>query len=314
MYSPYEKKDLKQRKIEELWPGAIAYGFPAYVNGSTNLGKTTVFLKIAADVTRGIFPSGIREGQLASPRIGEPINVFYVSTENPVLEIVYPALLYNGADMSRIKIQREDEAHFELCTEDLTAVMEDFAPRLIIIDAFQEHLPDGFDLSDGRSMSKLMRELEAFAYKHMIALVLIGNDSKGPESRSDANKMLGSGVIARRARSLITLKKDGRERYLSVTKHLGFTKQEETRIGFRFGSDEKLEFYAYGGEDDFWDGDDEIDRFLIDALSHGPLQNDVITEMAEKEGFTYRQIYTHKDKVGVDIQRSKGNKTTWSLK
>lgn len=181
MYSPYKKKDLVKRKIEELWPGAIAYGFPVYVNGPTNLGKTTAFLKVGADVTRGIFPPGIKDGQLEAPRIGEPINVFYVSTENPVLEIVYPSLLYNGADMSRIKIQREDEAHFELCTDDLTAVMDDFAPRLIIIDAFQEHLPDGFDLSDGRSMSRLMRELEAFSYKHKIALVLIGNDSKGPE-------------------------------------------------------------------------------------------------------------------------------------
>ena len=100
-------------------------------------------------------------------------------------------------------------------------------------------------MSNGDHMSKLMRELEHFAYDAKVALVLIGNDAKGTEGRSDANKLLGSGVIARRARSLITVKEIKNERYLKVTKRLGFTRKEETLIGYRFNDDNHLEFYLY---------------------------------------------------------------------
>lgn len=249
MYCPYKPEELVVKDIEYFWPGVIAYGFPAFINGSTGLGKTNVFLKVAADATRGIFPPGVMRGCLTEPIQGKPIRCFYVSTENPVREIVYPALLHNGADENMFKIQKEEDGHFILYTEDLTAAVKDFHPRLVIIDAFQEHLPDGINLSEGDHMSGLMRELERFAYDNRIALVLIGNDAKGNESRSDANKMLGSGVIARRARSLITIKESGEERYLKVTKCLGFKKKEDTQIGFRFNDDDKLEFYLYG--DDF---------------------------------------------------------------
>ena len=248
MYCPYKQEELVIREIEDFWPGVIAYGIPVYINGSTGLGKTNVFLKVGADATRGIFPPGVKDGFLEEPVTGEPIRMFYVSTENPVCEIVYPALLYNGANPTMFKIQKENEGHFVLSTQDLTAVMKDFAPRLIIIDAFQEHLPEGYNLSDGEGMSELMQELENFAYEYKVALVLIGNDAKGSEGRADANKMLGSGVIARRARSLITVKESEHERFLQVTKRLGFKRKEKTLIGYRFGDDERLEFYAVGSE------------------------------------------------------------------
>ena len=230
MYCPYKQEELVVKEIEDFWPGVIAYGFPVYVNGSTGLGKTNVFLKIGADATRGIFPPGVKAGYLEEPIKAEPIRMFYVSTENPVCEIVYPALLYNDADPAMFKIQNEKNGHFILCREDLEAVMEDFAPRLIIIDAFQEHLPDGCNLSEGEHMSKLMQELENYAYEYKVALVLIGNDAKGSEGRTDANIMLGSGVIARCARSLITVKESGRERFLQVTKRLGFKKKEQMML------------------------------------------------------------------------------------
>jgi len=311
LYCPYKKEDLIEKEIEDFWPGVIAYGFPAYVNGPTGLGKTNVFLKVGADATRGIFEPGVKDGYLAEPVKAEPIRMFYVSTENPVCEIVYPALLYNGADESMFKIQKEEDGHFELNTDDLQAVMDDFGPRLIIVDAFQEHLPNGYNLSDAGSMSELMRIWENFAYKYKVALVLIGNDSKGTEGRSDANKMLGSGVIARRARTLITVKESGHEKYLQVTKRLGFKKKEDTKIGFRFGVNERLEFYAYDSQD----GDeDEIDRFIRETLTEGQLQNDKITQMAEQRGYSYKQIHSRAERMGVEIKRGKGNKTIWRLK
>ena len=156
MYSPYKKEDLVEKEIEDFWPGVIAYGFPTYVNGTTGLGKTNVFLKVGADATRGIFEPGIQDGYLTEPVRAEPIRMLYVSTENPVHEIVYPALRYNGADDDMYKIQNEADGHFELNTEDLQAAMDDFAPRLIIVDAFQEHLPKGYNFQDWYGMSELM--------------------------------------------------------------------------------------------------------------------------------------------------------------
>ena len=56
MYCPYKPEELVPKDIEYFWPGAIAYGFPAYINGSTGLVKTNVFLKVMADASNGIFP------------------------------------------------------------------------------------------------------------------------------------------------------------------------------------------------------------------------------------------------------------------
>ena len=41
---------------------------------------------------------------------GEPIRLFYVSTENPVCEVVYPALLYIGADESMLRFRKKVKA------------------------------------------------------------------------------------------------------------------------------------------------------------------------------------------------------------
>ena len=311
MYKPYEPEELVVKEIEDFWPGVIAYGFPVYVNGSTGLGKTNVFLKVGADATRGVFPPGVKDGHLEEPIQGEPIKMFYVSTENPVCEIVYPALLYNRADPNMLKIQNEKGGHFVLCRADLDEVMKDFSPRLIIIDAFQEHLPDGYNLSDGDHMSKLMQELENFAYDYKVALVLIGNDAKGSEGRSDANKMLGSGVIARRARSLITVKEADHERFLQVTKRLGFKKKEDTVIGYRFGANERIEFYVNEEEEV---GGDEIDSFLINLVSGGPVSNGIVSKEGMKRGFSYKQLYRHAKTLGMEIKRNpNGNQTMWGF-
>ena len=319
MYRPYMREELVIKEIEYFWPGVIAYGFPAYVNGPTGLGKTNVFLKVGADATRGVFEPGVKDGYLAKSVEAEPIKMFHVSTENPVCEIVYPALLYNNADESMFKIQKEEDGHFELCEEDLKAVMDDFSPRLIVVDAFQEHLPKGYNLSDGDNMSELMRIWENFAYKYKVALILIGNDSKGAESRSDANKMLGSGVIARRARTLITVKESGHEKYLQVTKRLGYKKKAETLIGYRFGDNERLEFYVKNAnieaEDTFKKEStrEKVVRFLRDFLAEGPSNSKKVFEMAELVGFTRDNLYDYKDDAGVEIKRE-GNDSIWSLK
>ena len=316
MYRPFKASELAAKKINYFWPGVIAYGFPAYINGSTGLGKTNILLKVAADATRGIFPPGIGKHGLTAPKHDSPIRIFYVSTENPVREIVYPALLHNNADTSMIKIQKEEDGHFVLCREDLEAVMKDFEPRLIIIDAFQEHLPEGCSLSDGEHMSKLMRELEQFAYETNVALIMIGNDSKGTEGRADANKLLGSGVIARRARSLITVKSDGDERYIKVTKCLGFTKKEDTLIGYRFNNDGYLEFYPYGEErteDEVSEKKVTVVQFIQDSLSEGPLSGDDLFHIAEEKGYSKHQIYKNLEKSKAKVKRIGAHQSYWYL-
>lgn len=313
MYSPCKKEDLVEKAIEDFWPGVIAYGFPTYVNGSTGLGKTNVFLKVGADATRGIFEPGVQDGYLTEPVRADPIRMLYVSTENPVHEIVYPALRYNGADDDMYKIQNEADGHFELNIEDLQAAMDDFAPRLIIVDAFQEHLPKGYNFQDGYGMSELMQIWEHFSYKYKVALVLIGNDSKGNEGRSDANKMLGSGVIARRARQLITVKESRRGRYLQVTKRLGFKKKEDTKIGYRFGANERLEFYAYDGQDEDDYDDNAVVRFLRETLSKEQLERNVLFDLAAQEGFSDKQLYDHRKEAGVEIF-NQGSRKIWRLR
>ena len=320
MYCPYKPEELVAKEIEYFWPGVIAYGFPAYINGSTGLGKTNVFLKVMADATNGIFPPGVGKYALEDPVHGEPIRCFYVSTENPVSEIVYPALIHNGADTGRIKIQKEEEGHFTLCMEDLQVLYKDFTPKLIIIDAFQEHLPDGCSLSDGEHMSEVMREMEHFAYENKVALVLIGNDAKGTEGRSDANKLLGSGVIARRARSLITVKESKGERYLKVTKRLGFTRKEDTMIGYQFGDDEKLEFYLYDGciseelepEDEYGAGDN-AEAFLLDLLSDGSVDSKEVKRLAIEAGIAIATLNRAKKRLGIRSRRLSNRSSLWVL-
>ena len=308
MYCTYKPEDLKEKEINYLWPGVIPYGFPTYINGSTGLGKTNIMIKVAADATNGFFPPKVLDGCLGVPEKRDPIRCLYISTENPVCDIVFPAFKHNKADVSKIRIANEEEGHFVLCTEDLIAAKEDFDPRLIIVDAFQEHLPEGCSLSDGEKMSVLMREIERFTYRHNIALVLIGNDAKGSETRSDANKMLGSGVISRRARVLITVKEMGDERVLSVTKKMGYKHKAETLIGYRFNAEERLEFYAYSGEND-----KPAVRFLRKYLKDKAADRNELFEKAGEAGISKDQLYSSREEAGVVIHRNSDKSTTWAI-
>ena len=310
MYCTYKPEDLKVKDINYLWPGVIPYGFPTFVNGSTGLGKTNIMIKVAANATKGIFQPEVLDGCLGITEKKDPIRCLYISTENPVCEIVYPAFLHNEADISNVRIANEEEGHFVLCTEDLTAAVEDFNPGLIIVDAFQEHLPEGCSISDGEKMSVLIREIERFTYRHNIALVLIGNDAKGSESRSDANKMLGSGVISRKARVLITVKEEGGERVLSVTKKMGYKHKAETLIGYRFNEEERLEFYAYGGEED---NDKPAVRFLKEMLMDRAIERNELFGKAGEAGISKDQLYSSREEAGARIIRNSDKSTTWYI-
>ena len=128
------------------------------------------------------------------------------------------------------------------------------------------------------------------------------------------HKMLGSGVIARRARSLITVKESEHERFLQVTKRLGYKKKEKTLIGYRFGDDERLEFYAVGSENTVKTSTREtVIRFLRDFLADGPRERDDVFREAEKRGITRDNLYDYKDDSGVISIRVGGNRTAWKL-
>ncbi|MBR2754774.1 MAG: hypothetical protein IKD64_03085, partial [Lachnospiraceae bacterium] len=86
---------------------------------------------------------------------------------------------------------------------------------------------------------------------------------------------------------MITVKESGNERYLKVTKRLGFTRKEDTLIGYRFNEDNHLEFYLYDdGNSEPVEAEDDVVQFIRKTLSNGPIDGHDRFAIGKDNGFT----------------------------
>ena len=83
------------KRVRYLWEGRIPLGAVTLMPGEEGIGKTTVGVRIIADLTRGTLPG---------ESLGTPRDVVVLSLEDSLEDVYAPRIREAGADMSRVHI------------------------------------------------------------------------------------------------------------------------------------------------------------------------------------------------------------------
>jgi hypothetical protein len=174
---------LATRSLAWLWPGRLALGKLAILDGDPGLGKSLVALDLCARLSTGRpFPDGS-----AGRGVGTAI---VLNGEDGAEDTIRPRLQALGADLERVFVPhraRDDAgipvrfpAHADLLDEALTRTQA----RLVVIDPIMAFLEPGVCESSDPSVRRAFFPLACIADKHACAILLIRHLNKHGGGRS----------------------------------------------------------------------------------------------------------------------------------
>lgn len=134
---------LASKHVTWLWEGRIPLGKLAVLDGEPGVGKTNLALHLAARVSKG---SAMPLSKGASAYPVEPANVLLFNADDTLADTILPRLEAASADLGRIwAVDRP------ITQEDI----EEYKPRLIIIDSLSAYLCVNEDLPPRQSIKSL---------------------------------------------------------------------------------------------------------------------------------------------------------------
>jgi RecA-family ATPase len=326
-----------------FWKPFIPAGRVTLIQGNTGIGKTSLMLRIVADSTNGLKPPTQFHGELLAQEKGEPITVFYITTENGIEDTLIPMFDLYGGKREYLYFQDEDEGHFVLNEEDIRATIERFDAKLIVIDPWQEFLDDIASTSNEKLRSMLLR-IQKVAEETGTTIVLCGNFSKS-RSGSDLAKGLGGSEMMITLRSILTVTEDPYKNNLIrmlKTSKMSFKEKETLPVGLKQESDYTLSYFPWRdyeasqenktlsemkenspkeqeekiSPNEGNDTDREIRKavaFLKDILQDGPMDSLVLYEQAMEAGISKSTLYRAKRGAGVHSKRQKDRTSLWKF-
>jgi putative DNA primase/helicase len=126
------------RSVDWLWDGWLPLGMVSLLAGLPGLGKTTLALRIAADVTTGTLPGALES---------EPADVLIASLEDVIAARLVPMLMASGADLTRVHFVTCEalEQHLDLTRHvgELDALAEHHRARFLFVDPLVATMPAG---------------------------------------------------------------------------------------------------------------------------------------------------------------------------
>jgi hypothetical protein len=174
---------LATRPVAWLWPGRLALGKLAILDGDPGVGKSLVTLDLCARLSTGRpFPDGG-----AGPGAGAAV---VLNGEDGDEDTIRPRLQALGADLERVFVphRARDEAGYPLCFPAHADVLDEALTRtrarLVVIDPIVAFLaPTVFDSSD-QSVRRALAPLAWLAEKHACAVLLVRHLNKRGGGRS----------------------------------------------------------------------------------------------------------------------------------
>ncbi len=305
---------IKQKKVDWLWYPYIPYGKLTLLQGDPGEGKSTFILNVAALLTRGSpMPDGYE--------VPTPQTVIYQCAEDSMVDTVKPRLVAADADCDKVAYIVDGTDRLTLEDDRIEKAILQTKARLLILDPLQAFLSQDGDMQSAGRMRNILGKLSLLAAKYNCAIVLIGHMNKGNAGNS-IYRSLGSIDIAAIARSVLMIKRDGKEsqvRYMIPIK--SSLSPEGTAIAFSLGGEEGFQWL--GPYDlDFSDTEEyhtrkngkkaDVTDCLIEMLSeHDVLSADILSEMSQL-GVSRRTVFNAKKEVGVQAYRN-NNAWYWRL-
>ena len=189
-------EDVVSKEVEWLWYPYIPYGKITIIEGDPGEGKTTLVLKLAAALSRGLpLPCD-------DDKEYEPIHIIYQTAEDGIEDTIKPRLEKAGADCSMIRVIDETDKELSMTDDRLEQAIIETKARLIILDPIQAYIGATVDMHRANEIRPVLKHLGIIAEKHNCAIILIGHMNKVFGSKS-TYRGLGSIDIQATARSVL---------------------------------------------------------------------------------------------------------------
>ena len=243
-------EEVVSKEVSWLWYLYIPYGKITVIEGDPGEGKTTLVLKLAAMLSKGLpLPCD-------DDRPYEPIHIIYQTAEDGIDDTIKPRLEQNGADCSMIRVIDETEKELSMTDERLEQAIVETNAKLIILDPIQAYIGATVDMHRANEIRPVLKKLGMIAEKYQCAVILIGHMNKASGSKS-TYRGLGSIDIMAAVRSLLFIgkvKKDPTTRVL-IHEKSSLAPPGET-MAFKLGDEEGFRWVgAYEiSADDLLDG------------------------------------------------------------
>ena len=189
-------EDVVSKEVEWLWYPYIPYGKITIIEGDPGEGKTTLVLKLAAALSRGLpLPCD-------DDKEYEPIHIIYQTAEDGIEDTIKPRLEKAEADCSMIRVIDETDKELSMTDDRLEQAIIETGARLIILDPIQAYIGATVDMHRANEIRPVLKHLGIIAEKHNCAIILIGHMNKASGSKS-TYRGLGSIDIQATARSVL---------------------------------------------------------------------------------------------------------------
>lgn len=310
--------DVKPKKVTWLWSPYIPFGKITLIQGDTGIGKTSLMVKVMADLSNGLYPPTMFRGELQKQKKGKPLTTYYVSIENGIDDTIVPLFDLLGGNREYVRYQREDKAHFVLNGDEIRECVKVSGARLIVVDPWQQFL-DNASSTDNNALRNMINDVQTAAEETGAAVVLCGNYTKAVV-KSDLTKGIGGSELNNTLRGILTVKEceDRSERILEATK-MSFLGKEVTPLRFRQDEKFRIEYvYEEDAPDDqtesvFLNKSERTALFLKELLADGPMDSNDVRRAVTESGFSMTTVNRVKKGI-VDIEQQPDKSSQWRLR
>ncbi len=301
-------KDVTPKEVEWLWKPYIAFGKVTLIQGDIGIGKTSLMIKVIADLSRGLYPPTMFRDQLQPQKRGEAIISYYVSIENDIADTIVPLFDLFGGDRNFVQYQIEERGHFVLSGDEIRECVRQSGARLIVIDPWQ-HFLDNDSTANNEDLRNRIREVQNAAEETGAAVVLCGNYTKAVV-RSGISRGVGGLEMVNALSSVLTVKRGSNpvERQMVVSK-MSFIGKECSPVLIRQLDDYNLEYMT--SEGGVRSTGDRAIEFLNNLLADGPVDSNEVKQKAKEAGFAPATLQRAKTKAGITSRRLGDRSCLW---
>ena len=199
---------IPMEPIEWLWPGVIAKGKVTLIGGNPGLGKSQIFLSLAASISRGTpFPSSLHV-----PAIGSAI---IISTEDDPKDTIGPRLEANAADRDRVYLLRgilkQKKKNRFILSEECIQILSSSIDAIkdlsaIFVDPIASYLGK-VDSNNNAEVRGVLEQLSDMAATKGIAIIALTHLNKNAGNDVMA-RFMGSMAFVAHARAAFLVTKD----------------------------------------------------------------------------------------------------------
>ena len=314
-------KNIEPKEISWLWRPYIAFGKVTLIQGDTGIGKTSLMVKVMADLSNGLYPPTMFRERLLPQETGDPITTYYVSIENGIADTIVPLFNRVGGNNEFVQYQDEMKEHFLLTGDEIRECVRISGAKLIVVDPWQQFLDDASS-SDNNAMRAMIRDVQNAAEETGAAVVLCGNYTKAVV-RSDMGKGIGASELFNTLRSVLTVKcGDSPSERCMIASKMSFLGKEVTPVRFVQDEDYRISYVFDDEVDELEAGEEVVESaskadltaaFLADLLKDGPMDSNDVKRAVQASGFSMTTVQRVKDKIVV-VERQPDKSSVWMLR